>query len=66
MSSHDVTILVYFAIAVAILAIQLLGYSKRSRIPPLGDLLSSVMRTRPGRVGVVVGWAWFGLHFFAR
>jgi len=24
------------------------------------------MRSRTGRVGVLVAWAWIGLHFFAR
>jgi hypothetical protein len=37
-----------------------------SRIPSLGELLTSVMRTRSGRVGVIAGWAWIGLHLFAR
>jgi hypothetical protein len=35
-------------------------------IPPLGDLLTRIMRSRTGRVGVLVAWAWLGLHFFAR
>ena len=25
-----------------------------------------IMRTRTGRVGVLVAWAWVGAHFFAR
>jgi hypothetical protein len=29
-------------------------------------LLRRVMRTRSGRVGVLVGWAWLGVHFLAR
>jgi len=24
------------------------------------------MRSRTGRVGVLVAWAWIGLHFFAK
>ncbi len=35
-------------------------------IPPLGDMLTRIMRSRTGRVGVLVAWAWLGLHFFAR
>lgn len=29
-------------------------------------LLSSAMASRPGRVGVVVGWVWVGFHFMVR
>jgi hypothetical protein len=29
-------------------------------------VLTRAMRTRTGRVGVLVAWAWLGLHFFAR
>ncbi|MGO9139919.1 MAG: DUF6186 family protein [Streptosporangiaceae bacterium] len=38
----------------------------RSRIPSLGETLSRVMSTRTGRVGMLVAWAWLGLHFFAK
>jgi hypothetical protein len=29
-------------------------------------VLRRAMRTRSGRVGVIAGWAWIGIHFFAR
>jgi hypothetical protein len=29
-------------------------------------VLTRIMRTRTGRVGVLVAWAWLSLHFFAR
>jgi len=32
----------------------------------LGTVLGRVMRTRSGRVGVIAGWVWLGLHFLAR
>jgi hypothetical protein len=38
----------------------------RGRIPRLGEVLAVIMRTRTGRVGVIVAWAWLGLHFFAK
>jgi len=40
--------------------------SRAGRIPRLGEVLAVVMRTRTGRVGVIVAWAWLGLHFFAK
>jgi Family of unknown function (DUF6186) len=66
MSSRAVTVALYVLIVVAGLALELLGRGGRTRIPPLGVVLSKVMRTRSGRIAVVTGWAWLGLHFFAR
>jgi len=66
MSSHDLTIAVYVLFALCGVGLELLASGKRSKIPPLRDVFSRVMRTRSGRVGVVAGWAWLGLHFFAR
>ncbi len=66
MSSHDLTVAVYAIIALAGLALELVAWSGRTRVLPLGDVLTDVMRTRPGRVGIVAGWAWLGLHFLSR
>jgi len=66
MSSHDLTVAVYALIGLAALALQVRSASPASRIPSLGTVFRRVMRTRSGRVGVVAGWAWVGLHFFAR
>ena len=66
MSSHDITIAGYVAVVAGITALQVLATRTRARIPSLGDLLTRAMRTRTGRVGMLVGWAWIGLHFFAR
>jgi hypothetical protein len=46
--------------------LQVLAARTQGPIPPLGDLLTRIMRSRTGRVGVLVAWAWLGLHFFAR
>jgi hypothetical protein len=66
MNTHDLTVAVYLLIGLGGLALELAAWSGRTRVPPLGDVLADVMRTRPGRVGVVAGWAWLGLHFFVR
>jgi hypothetical protein len=66
MSSHDITVLGYLGIIACGVGFHLLSLRPGSRIPPFGELLSHVMRTRSGRVGVVAGWAWFGLHLFVR
>ena len=66
MSARAITIAGYVLIAIAILTLELLGRRRGSRVPTIGHVLSRIMRTRSGRVGVVAGWAWFGMHFFVR
>jgi hypothetical protein len=66
MSSHAATVAVYVFLAALGGVLQLLSLRPGSGIPSLGALLTRVMRTRPGRVGVLAGWLWLGLHFFAR
>ncbi len=66
MNSHDVTVLGYTGIAISGASLQLSSLRAGSRIPSLGRLLGWVMRTRSGRVGVITGWVWVGLHYFAR
>lgn len=66
MSSHDVTIAGYALILGTGVVLQLLAWRGHLRIPMFGHLMSRAMRTRPGRVGVLAGWAWIGLHFLAR
>lgn len=66
MNSHDVTVLGYVLILLAGMLLQLVATRPAAKTPSLGGVLSQLMRTRTGRVGVLVAWAWLGLHFFAR
>jgi uncharacterized protein DUF6186 len=66
MNSHDVTITGYVVILLAAAGLQLAATRTRAPVPPLGAVLSRIMRSRTGRVGVLVAWAWLGLHFFAK
>jgi len=66
MSSRDVTVAGYAVCLAALLGLQVLSARAGSRIPSFGALLSWIMRTRSGRVGVAAGWMWLGLHYFAR
>ena len=66
MNSHDVTVLGYLAILLAGIILQLLATRTRAPIPPLGKVFAWAMSTRTRRVGLLVAWAWVGLHFFAR
>jgi len=66
MSSRGVTLALYVAIVLAGIGLELLGRTGRTRIPPLSVVFRRIMRTRSGRIAVVTGWVWLGLHFFAR
>jgi Family of unknown function (DUF6186) len=66
MNSHNVTVAGYVLVLLAGVLAQLLATRTRAPIPPLGEVLTRIMRTRTGRVGVLIAWAWLGLHFFAR
>ena len=66
MSSRDLTVTGYLMIVLAGVCLQLLSAREGSPVPPLGAVLRWVMRGRSGRVGVIAGWAWIGIHFFAR
>jgi hypothetical protein len=64
-TSHAITIAGYLAVLSGIALLQVLATRTRVPVPSLGELLTRAMRTRTGRVGVLVAWAWIGLHFFA-
>ncbi len=66
MRSHYLTILGYLLVLAAGVTVQLIAVRRPDKVPSLGRVFTHVMRTRTGRVGVCVAWAWVGLHFFAK
>ena len=66
MNSRDGTILGYLLVLAAGVGLQATAIRKPHRYPSLGRVFTHVMRSRTGRVGVFVAWAWIGLHFFAK
>ena len=66
MNSHDLTAAVYVLIALAGVAMEVASRRAGARIPSIGRVFARAMRTRPGRVGILAGWAWLGMHLFAR
>ena len=66
MNSHDLTVGGYLVVLAAFVTLQIIGLRGQAPVPTLGAVLSRIMRTRTGRVGVLVAWAWVGLHFFAQ
>lgn len=65
MSSHAVTLWGYLALVMAGAVVELAARRRGSRVPTLGVVLGRIMSTRTGRLAVMAGWAWIGLHFFA-
>jgi hypothetical protein len=65
-NTRDVTICGYLIVLAGLALLQLIAARTRARVPSLGQVFTYLMRTRTGRVGVLVAWAWLGLHFFAR
>jgi Family of unknown function (DUF6186) len=66
MNSRDLTIIGYLSVLVAGVALQVAALRMPERLPSLGPVLTHVMRTRTGRVGILVARGWLGLHFFAK
>jgi hypothetical protein len=66
MTSRVVTIAGYLLIVGCGVALELASRRPGSPIPSFGALLGRVMSTRSGRVGVMTGWLWLGVHFLAR
>ncbi len=57
-------------LAVAVLLAVAVALEVRARRRPdaatAGESLAAAMRTTPGRVAVLLTWAWLGVHFLAR
>lgn len=66
MSSHQVTVLVWALLGLAMLVLEGLSRLEGSRIPTFSALVTRAMRTPSGRVGVLAGWLWLGLHYFSK
>ena len=65
MSSRTITIAGYVVCLLALVGLELASSFKGSGIPPFREVIGRLMATRSGRVAVLTGWAWLGLHFFA-
>jgi hypothetical protein len=65
-STHLITVIGYAAVACALVVLEILARRRGSRIPKMGEWFGYLMRTRTGRLLVLLGWGWLGWHFFAR
>jgi len=66
MTTRALTIAGYLVLLAVALLLQLAAHDDRLGVPSLQSVLARAMRNRPGRIALIAGWAWLGLHFFAR
>jgi len=65
-STRTITIAGFLAVIGALVVLELMGRSRRTRIPTVGEWLGYVMRPAAGRAIILLGWLWLGWHYFAR
>jgi uncharacterized protein DUF6186 len=65
-TARDVIIAGFLLLGVAIVVLQIAAVTGDRPIPTFGRVVSRIMRTRAGRIGIIAAWAWLGLHFFTR
>jgi hypothetical protein len=61
--SRLITIIGFCAWGLAALAVELAARLNPERLAPLGELLGTVLASRPARVVIVLFWWWLGWHF---
>jgi hypothetical protein len=61
---YTLTVTVFALLGGGLLALELIGRRKRSRVPTVQQLLRAALHNRPALVLVVLTWWWFGWHFF--
>jgi hypothetical protein len=66
MSTRAITIVGFAAVIAALVLLEMLGRSRRTRIPAVGEWLGYIMKSQVGRALVLLGWLWLGWHYFAR
>jgi hypothetical protein len=57
--------LLFAALLLAAFALEVAARRGRATAT-MGQAIGGVMRTTPGRVGVLAVWLWLGVHFLAR
>ena len=66
MVTRVVTIIGFAGVIVALVALEIIGRRRTTRVPTLGEWLGYLMRARAGRALILLGWLWLGWHYFAR
>jgi Family of unknown function (DUF6186) len=66
MTSHDVTVAGYLLGALAVVGLEAAAGRGTRGVASIRQVVARVTVTRSGRLGVLVAWAWLGMHLFAR
>jgi hypothetical protein len=66
MTTHVITVVGYGCLIAVLIVLELLARRRGSRIPKMGEWFGYLMRSKTGRLLILLGWAWLGWHFFAR
>jgi hypothetical protein len=66
MSTHNITVLGFTLIAIALIALEVVARRRGSRVPTAGQMAGFLMQTRITRVLILLLWGWLGWHLFAR
>jgi hypothetical protein len=66
MVTRVITIIGFAALILALFVLEFLARRKGSRIPTLGEWLGYLMRSKAGRLLILLGWLWLGWHYFSR
>jgi hypothetical protein len=66
MVTRVITIIGFAALILALFVLEFLARRKGSRIPTLGQWLGYAMRSKAGRILILLGWLWLGWHYFSR
>jgi hypothetical protein len=61
-----VTIIGFAGVIAALVALEIIGRRRSTRVPTVGEWLGYLMRARAGRALILLGWLWLGWHYFAR
>jgi hypothetical protein len=60
-----VTIIGFAGVIAALVALEIIGRRRTTRVPTVGEWLGYLMRARAGRALILLGWLWLGWHYFA-
>ncbi len=66
MVTRVITIIGFAGVISALVALEIIGRRRTTRVPSLGEWLGYLMRARAGRALILLGWLWLGWHYFAR
>jgi hypothetical protein len=66
MTSRQITIAGFVALAAAGVVLQVVGARGRGPIPTFGDLIGWLMKTPQARLALLFAWWWTGWHFFTK